>query len=107
MSGHSRLSLLAGFVCLASTLFQAPPALAQAPPADAGPVIRAETRLVIVDTVVTDKKGAYIHDLTAQKFRVSEDGKEHNIKHFSFEADAAHSPAKRHYLVLFFENSCN
>ena len=43
MTGNYRLSLLAGFVGLVSTLFQAP-ALAQAPPADATPVIRAESR---------------------------------------------------------------
>ena len=97
MSRNYRLSLLAGFVGLAATLFQAPPALAQAPPADATPVIRSESRLVIVDTVVTDKKGGYVHDLTQQNFRVSEDGKEQTIKNFTSEADAAQSQSQRHY----------
>ncbi len=31
------------------------------------PTIKAETRLVLVDTVVTDKKGNYIRDLTAER----------------------------------------
>jgi VWFA-related protein len=105
MTRNYRLSVLAGFVALAATLFQAPPALAQAPPADATPVIRSESRLVIVDTVVTDKKGAYVHDLTQKDFRVFEDGKEQTIKNFTSEADAAQSQSQRHYLVLFFDNS--
>jgi VWFA-related protein len=62
--------------------------------------------LVLVDTVVTDKKGAYIHDLTAKDFRVYEDGKEQPIKSFSFEADpTAPSNSHPHYMVLFFDNS--
>ncbi len=36
------------------------------PPADSGNVFRAETRLVIVDAVVTDKKGSYVRDLTVK-----------------------------------------
>src|SRR5262245_56617 len=36
----------------------------QAQAADTSTVIKAETRLVLVDTVVTDKKGNYITDLT-------------------------------------------
>ena len=73
---------------------------------DSGSVIRAETRLVLVDAVVTDKKGGYIRDLTAKDFRVWEDNKEQSIKNFSFEADPA-SPMSRQprYVVLFFDNS--
>jgi hypothetical protein len=43
---------------------------------DSGAVIRTETKLVLVDTVVTDKKGNYIHDLEAKDFKVWEDNKE-------------------------------
>jgi len=70
------------------------------------PVIHAETRLVLVDTVVTDKKGVYIRDLEAKDFKVWEDNKEQPITTFSFE-DAAASPSNTHkqYLVLFFDNS--
>ena len=82
-----------------------PLARAQAP-ADSGAIIRTETKLVLVDTVVTDKKGNYIQDLEAKDFRVYEDGKEQQIKSFSFEAGSASpSNAQKHYLVLFFDNS--
>lgn len=69
-------------------------------------IIRAEKRLVLVDAVVTDKKGNYIHDLTAKDFRVWEDNKEQTIESFSFEADPS-SPLniQKHYLILFFDNS--
>jgi VWFA-related protein len=71
-----------------------------------GVVIQTETRLVLVDTVVTDKKGEYVHDLAQKDFRVWEDNKEQQIKSFSFEADP-NSPLhnEKHYLVLLFDNS--
>ncbi len=68
------------------------------------PTIQSETRLVLVDTVVTDKKGDYIGDLTQKDFKVWEDNKEQQIKSFSFEANPA-SPSQKRYLVLFFDNS--
>jgi len=76
------------------------------PPVDSGAVIRTETRVVLVDTVVTDKKGAYLRDLTVKDFKVWEDNKEQKITSFSFEADpAAPTNAQPRYLVLFFDNS--
>ena len=57
---------------------------AAAAPDNGSPTIHAETRLVVVDTVVTDKKGNYIRDLTAKDFKVWEDNKEQPIKNFSF-----------------------
>jgi VWFA-related protein len=69
------------------------------------PVIKTETRLVLVDTVVTDKKGAYISDLKQGDFKVWEDNKEQPIKTFSFENDASGVGDRRRYLVLFFDNS--
>jgi VWFA-related protein len=70
------------------------------------PTIKAETRLVLVDTVVTDKQGNYLRDLTAKDFRVFEDNKEQPIKSFSSESNAsAASVDQRRYLVLFFDNS--
>ena len=62
-----RLVLLAGVFYLAGDLAQAQQTNAQAPPQSSG-VIRAETRLVLVDTVVMDKKGNYVHDLTGKDF---------------------------------------
>lgn len=79
---------------------------AQEPVPQSGVVIKTETRLVLVDTVVTDKKGNYIKDLAAKNFKVYEDNKEQKIKSFSFEADPA-SPnnAQKHYMVLFFDTT--
>ena len=73
---------------------------------DSGAVIKTETRLVVVDAVVTDKKDNYVKDLNKKDFKVFEDGKEQSITTFSYEADPA-SPlnGQKHYLVLFFDNS--
>jgi VWFA-related protein len=72
----------------------------------ATPLIRAETRLVLVDTIVTDKKGNYLDNLKQQDFKVFEDGKEQQIKSFSFEQNAAPGgEEQKRYLVLFFDNS--
>ena len=69
-------------------------------------VFHAETRLVLVDSVVTDKKGNYVKDLTQKDFKVWEDGKEQPVTSFSYE-ETAGSPtnARPHYMVLFFDNS--
>ncbi len=73
---------------------------------DSGAIIRTETKLVLVDAVVTDKKGNYLHNLTAKNFRVFEDNKEQQVKSFSFEADpAAPTNSQPRYIVLFFDNS--
>jgi VWFA-related protein len=69
-------------------------------------VIHKETRLVLVDTVVTDKKGKYVRDLTQKDFKVFEDNKEQPVVSFSAESDAsAPSTGQRRYLILFFDNS--
>ena len=59
------------------------------------PTIRAETRLVLVDTIVTDKKGNYVSDLVQKDFRVWEDDKEQQIKSFSYEANPTTSARYR------------
>ncbi|HEV2448586.1 MAG TPA: VWA domain-containing protein, partial [Candidatus Sulfopaludibacter sp.] len=76
------------------------------PPMPPSTVIRTETRLVLVDAVVTDKKGVYIHNLEQKDFKVWEDNREQTVKSFSFEADPS-GPNKdqKRYLVLFFDNS--
>lgn len=112
---NRRLFLLIGFTCLAacSMLFhlsrQTPAVHAQqatpAAAADDPGVIRAETRLVLVDTVVTDKKGNYLRDLAQKDFKVWEDGKEQVVTSFSYEEKASSSDAKPSYMVLFFDNS--
>jgi VWFA-related protein len=77
---------------------------AEAADSEAG-VIRAEPRLVLVDTVVTDKKGKYVRDLTQKEFKVWEDGKEQAVTSFSFEESATSSDPRPRYMVLFFDNS--
>jgi VWFA-related protein len=72
---------------------------------DSAPVIRTETRLVLVDTVVTDKKGNYIRDLGQKDFRVWEDGKEQSVTSFSYEENVGPASGKPRYMVLFFDNS--
>jgi VWFA-related protein len=47
-------------------------------------VLRATTRLVILDVVAVDEKGQPITDLTADDFTVLEDGKPQKISNFSF-----------------------
>jgi VWFA-related protein len=74
-------------------------------PIDSHTTIRSETRLVLVDSVVTDKKGVYVHGLMQKDFKVYEDNKEQPITSFSFESSAAPDPNRKHYLVLFFDNS--
>src|SRR5579864_841447 len=106
-----RVALLIAAMCIATCglVFFTHVAQAQQPATEApagDTTIRKETRLVLVDTVVTDKKGTYIRDLAAKDFKVWEDNKEQPIKSFSFEEDTA-SPdkAQKRYLVLFFDNS--
>ena len=47
-------------------------------------VLRATTRLVVVDVVATDSKGEPVPDLTADDFTVLEGGKPQKISGFSF-----------------------
>lgn len=97
------------FLTLASILTACLPiARAQQPsPSSTDPgTIKVETRVVLVDTVVTDKKGNYIRDLASNDFKVWEDGKEQPVTSFSREDSAADpSHSGKHYLVLFFDNS--
>jgi VWFA-related protein len=110
-----RLVLLIAAICLVSGWLiwnQAAPVSAahtqQQPTNDANSAgtLRVETRLVLVDSVVTDKKGNYVRDLTSKDFKVWEDNKEQAITSFSFEEDSA-APAtnQKRYIVLFFDNS--
>lgn len=78
----------------------------EAQQSDAAASIKAEARLVLVDTVVMDKKGNYVRDLEQKDFKVWEDNKEQTIKSFSHESDSGpNAKPQRHYLVLFFDNS--
>src|ERR1700739_3553639 len=72
----------------------------QAAPSDA--VIRTESRMVLVDTVVTDKKGHYVTDLTQGDFKVFEDNKEQAIASFSNGSDPAVQAAGQKAHMFFF-----
>jgi VWFA-related protein len=70
------------------------------------PVIKTESRIVLVDAVVTDKKGNYLRDLQQQEFKVYEDNKEQTITSFSFGSEpGVEEKGQKHYMVLFFDNS--
>ena len=89
-------------------LFSGVAAQGQSAPASSGAVdtIKVESRVVLVDTVVTDKKGNYIRDLAASDFKIWEDGKEQAVSSFSREeANSDPSRASKHYLVLFFDDT--
>src|SRR5579863_2328720 len=73
------------------------------PPQKQAPVVlQSETRVVLVDAVVTGKKGEYIRDLTAKDFRVWEDNKEQIIQSFTFES-AGSGASRTSYEVLVFD----
>ena len=68
--------------------------------------IKRESRLVLVDAVVTDKKGNYVRDLADKDFKVYEDNKEQPVTSFSSGADiSVQAKGQKHYLILFFDNS--
>lgn len=85
-----------------------PPAASEQASATAPlPVIKTESRIVLVDAVVTDKKGNYVRDLSQQDFKVYEDNKEQSITSFSFGSDPTVQAGggQKRYLILFFDNS--
>jgi VWFA-related protein len=71
-----------------------------------GPLIRSETRTVLVDAVAIDKKGKFATDLAQKDFRIREDGKEQKLTGFSLESSGV-SPERptRHYIAMFFDTS--
>jgi len=105
------LGLLALFaspmpVCAQNPEPAKPEGQTQQQPMATAPVIRTESRVVLVDAVVTDKKGNYVHDLSQKDFKVYEDNKEQAVTSFSFGNDPSGPVnAQKHYLILFFDNS--
>jgi VWFA-related protein len=53
------------------------------------PVLRTNTRIVVVDVVVTDSKGQPVPDLKADNFSLLENGKPQKISGFTFEHTGA------------------
>ncbi len=56
-------------------------------------VLRATTRLVVVDVVVVNEKGNSVTGLKAEDFTVLEDGKPQTIRDFSFQTPKTVAPA--------------
>jgi VWFA-related protein len=60
----------------------------QGPSYQSSTVLRATTRLVVIDVVATDSKGAPVPDLKAEDFTILEDGKPQKISGFTFQRGA-------------------
>jgi len=70
------------------------------------PDLHVVVNMVQLNVAVTDKKGNYIKDLAEKDFKIYEDNKEQPVASFSSGTDiAVQANAKRHYLILFFDNS--
>ncbi len=67
------------------------------------PAFQSETRMVLVDVVVTGRNGEYIPDMSARDFRIWQDNKEQTIRTFSLETDSSATEPRR--LILFFDNT--
>ena len=110
---HVAAWLATGLVCAMPIVVRAqeqpaapPPQAAQPGAPQPGAMIKKESKLVLVDAVVTDKKGNYIHDLSQRDFKVYEDNKEQPVSAFSAGVDAATQVnGQRRYLILFSDNS--
>ena len=87
-SPRALLLLLLSSACLAPRPFAQTPATAP----DHTPVFRARARTVVVDIVVTSKKGQPIPGLPQSDFQVTEDGQPQRITSFE-EHQAAHTTA--------------
>jgi VWFA-related protein len=60
----------------------------QSPPYQSATVLRATTRLVVVDVVATDSKGEPVQNLKEEDFTVLEDSKPQKISGFTFQRGA-------------------
>jgi VWFA-related protein len=66
-------------------------------------VFQSETRMVLLDAVVTDRKGEHLGGLSAKDFRVWEDNREQTVR--SFSAVVNPTPAEPRRLVLLFDDT--
>jgi VWFA-related protein len=69
------------------------------------PVFRSTTRLVVVDVVVTDQKGAPVTGLKAEDFTVSENGEEQKLADFSFHQPSGIRQVERQSASNILSNS--
>ena len=90
-SARARWFFVCAFVLAGTTIARlgAQQAATQIP----APTIRVSTRLVLVDAVVTDKKGQPVTGLKPEDFVIEENGKKQKIAAFSTPQEAANAPA--------------
>ena len=76
--------LRSSVVWLFAALLPVVPLLAQEPPQNlpAAPALKVESRIVVVDVVVSDGKRQAVAGLSAKDFRVAEDGRVQTISSF-------------------------
>ncbi len=97
---HPRGAMLLAAV-LGLTIFEAEGQTSK-PTGGAVAAVRSEAPLVLVDTIVTDKKGEYVRDLSPADFHIYEDNKEQVIKSVTRESSATPSSGAATRLVLLF-----
>jgi VWFA-related protein len=98
-----RFVYLPAVVCLAAGLAKGQDAAqSSSNPPDGKTIIRTESRLVVVDAVVSDKKGNFLHDLAPGEFHVFEDNTEQHIQSVSRESSAATQASSPAHIVLLF-----
>jgi hypothetical protein len=68
--------------CIRLVLSSTSSCLAQQPLPSAVPTIRKDTRIVVVDVVVTDSNNQPVHNLKASDFVLREDTRPQTIRHF-------------------------
>ena len=69
------------------------------------PVFRSTTRLVVVDVVVTDDKGAPVTGLKPEDFSVTENGEEQKVADFSFHQPSSLTQVARQSASSIVSNS--
>ena len=98
---HRLRGAVATVLLSACTVLRAQPAPSPGPPPNTGAVtansstiFHAETRLVVVDVVVTDKHGQPVTDLKKEDFTLNEDGKPQQLQFFEPHIPASQPKAR-------------
>ena len=81
------------FLAVIFTVFAATSATAQTPNAPPTPPLQINVRNVLIDVVVTDKKGSAVPGLHKEDFQVLENGKPQAIEYFEPHFPSASVPA--------------
>jgi VWFA-related protein len=88
---------------LAALIFsRAMPAQSPSPSSDA--TLHVNSTEVLVDVAVTDKNGNIPRDLTAQNFKILEDGQEQKITSFSFSGSGEPGRRAKRFMALVFDD---